>query len=284
MFEVVFIGGHLVGYVPTLSAQITSTIVQLLAGAAIITQGRHRINTFLDEINNTFFRPRGLYAMLMTYKPNKHSWSSGPTDITQSITKSADPEGLSHKFTNNLKFSGGKSHTEMEIPEAAPLVFPALDAALSDQSPEGTAKKENAFKKFGKFTSEYMDRRAQAEYNADNPNSSLSVPQDKQFASRYADPTHPANSGSLVSLVTGGRYDPRARRRGRRAGGLIGQARKATGTEKGIRKALRADVLYLMIVNMPTEEEMVEAKKEMERAKEEKKHKNKDKGEVEEQS
>ena len=212
--------------------------------------------------------------MLMTYKPSRHSWTSAPTDITQSIAKSADPEGLAHKFTNNLKFSGGKSHTEMEIPKAAPLVFPALDAAIDDPNPEAAAKKENAFKKSGKFIGEYMDRRAQAEYNADNPNSSLAVPQDKQFASRYSDPNHPANSGSLVSLVTGGNIDPRARRRNR---GPIGKIRKATGTDKPLRKYLRQDVLYLMIVNMPTEEEMAEAKERMEREKREKKDKeNKD--------
>ena len=240
-----------------------------MAGVAITIQGRHRINTFLDEINNTFFRPRGLYAMLMTYKPSKHSWSSAPTNINHSIAKSAEPEGLSHRFTNNLKYSGGKSHTEMEIPKAAPLIFPTLDAAVEDQDPEAAVKKANAFKKSGKFISEYMDRRAQAEYTADNPNSSLSVPQEKAFASRYADPTHPASSGSLISLVTGGNVDPRARRRAR---GPIGRIRKAAGVDKPIRKYLRQDVLYLMIVNMPTEEEMAEAKREMEREKKEKKN------------
>ncbi|KAL6720248.1 hypothetical protein ACLMJK_002169 [Lecanora helva] len=275
VFEVVFVGGHLIGYVPTLSAQIASMVVQLSAGAAMITQSRHRVNTFLDEINNTFFRPRGLYAMLMTYKPTRHSWTSAPTDITQSIAKSADPEGLSHKFTNNLKFSGGKSHTEIEIPKAAPLIFPALDAAVDDANPETAAKKENAFKKSGKFIGEYMDHRAQAEYNYDNPNSSLSVPEGKPFASRYSDPNHPANSGSLISLVTGGKVDPRARRRRR---GPISRIRKATGTDKPIRKYLRQDVLYLMIVNMPTEEELTEAKRRMEVEKKEKKERKKHEG------
>lgn len=247
--------------------------VQVVAGAAIILQSRHRTNTFLDEINHHFFRPRGLFAMLMSYKPSRHNWSSAPTDISQSIAKYADPEGLSHKFTNNMKFSAGKSHGEMELPEAAPLIFPTLDAAVDDSNPEHAAKKQNAFKKSGKFVSEYMDRRAQADYNAENPNSSLAVPQEKKFASRYADPTHPAVNGGLIGLVTGGKIDPIARRRAR---GPIGRLRKATGTNKGLSKIVQANVLYLMIVNMPNEEEMAEARRQMEREKEEKKKKGED--------
>lgn len=110
-----------------------------------------------------------------------------------------------------------------------------------------------------------MDRRAQAEYNAENPKSSLSVPQERQFAFRFSDPTHPANSGSFVSLVTGGKYVPRSRIRAR---GPIGRIKKATGTEKGIKKVLKQSVLYLMLVNMPTEEEMEEARREVEMEKE----------------
>ncbi|KAK9343589.1 hypothetical protein V1522DRAFT_431525 [Lipomyces starkeyi] len=49
------------------------------------------------------------------------------------------------------------------------------------------------------------------------PRKSLAVPIDSQFASRYSDPNHPANSGSLIALVTGGKVDPRRRRRERRA-------------------------------------------------------------------
>jgi len=257
-----------VGYAPTMTTTIISTITQVIAGAAIVVQSRHRTNTFLDEINNNFFRPRGLYALLMTYKPSRCKWSSAPTNISHAIVESADPQGLSHKFTNNLKFSAGKSHTELEMPEAAPLIFPTIDAAIDDQNPESAAKKENALKTVGKFVSEYMDRRAQAEYNAENPNSSLAVPQGKPFASRYADPTHSANNGHLIGLVTGGNYDPRAQWKSRRP---IGRFRKAIGTDKPLKKMIRANVLYLMIVNMPSEEEMAAARADMEREKREKK-------------
>ena len=46
------------------------------------------------------------------------------------------------------------------------------------------------------------------------------LPKDK-FVSRYADPNHPANSGSLISLVTGGLVNPPSLG-GRRSGGGFG--------------------------------------------------------------
>ena len=163
----------------------------------------------------------------MTYKPNLHKWSSAPTDISHTITDAVSPQesassfspaNLSNKFKNDLKFSAGKTHTESEMPIAAPFIFPALDAAADaeTQDPNTAAKKENAFRKTTKFVADYMDRRAQATYQAENPGSSLNVPMEKQkCASRYANPNHPASSGSLIGLVTGGKVDLRATRKGR---------------------------------------------------------------------
>lgn len=57
------------------------------------------------------------------------------------------------------------THGDLEMPEAAPLVFPALDEA-SD------AEKQNTMKRAGKFIADYYDRRARATYvcvNPDNP-------------------------------------------------------------------------------------------------------------------
>jgi hypothetical protein len=52
----------------------------------------------------------------------------------------------------------------------------------------------------------------------------LAVAPQTSFASRYADPNHPANSGSLISLVTGGAYNPNRRERLRRRLGRSGIA------------------------------------------------------------
>ena len=57
----------------------------------------------------------------------------------------------------------------------------------------------------------------------DHPGSALAGPA-PTFKSRYADPNHPANSGSPISLLTGGHFNPSSRRQGRRRGGLISSA------------------------------------------------------------
>ena len=201
-----------------------------------------RTNNFLDEMNTHFFQPRGLYAMLVTYKPSRHSWSSAPMDISHDISKALDTDTLGSRLKNDLKFTSGKTHTELEMPEAAPLIFPRLDAAADE---EAAGKKPNAFKKSGKFVADYMDRSAHATYNAENPDSSLSTGT-PEFKSRYADPNHPANSGSLISLVTGGRVDPRGMRnksQSRKAErGRVGLIRGSVGyvrRERPIKKMMR---------------------------------------------
>lgn len=267
IFTVIFLAGHAAGYVPSVSAMIAAIITQVTMGAAIAVQSRHRTNNFLDEINTHFFQPRGLYAMLVTYKPSRNRWSSAPMDISHDISKALDTDTLGAKIKNDLKFTSGKSHTELELPEAAPLIFPHLDAAAEE---EEAGKKPNAFKKSGKFIGDYMDRRANAVYNAENPDSSLSTGT-PQFKSRYADPTHPASSGSLISLVTGGKVDPRGVRNKNQKGiggrGGLGLIRGSVGyirRERPVKKMLRQNVMYLMIVNMPSEEELATAKRELE--------------------
>ena len=210
--------------------------------------------------------------MLISYKSSARTKiSSAPTDISHSIAKTIDPSGKTAKIKGNFKYSAGKTHTEAELPEFAPLIFPDLDKAADiDGQGEEAQKKQNAFKRSSRFMSEYMDRRAQAEFRRDDPNSSLAVPDDKPFASRFSDPNHPVNSGSLISLVTGGKVDPRGYRRNNPRL-PIGRLRKATGTNKPLRKIISPNVLYLMITNLPSKEELAQARREMEEEKKSKK-------------
>ena len=70
-----------------------------------------------------------------------------------------------------------------------------------------------------------------------NPNSVLSNVPQSQFSSRYADPNHPAASGSLISFVSGGRLVPGPESRGLIGGvaSVIDQAVRGVpqGTGKG---------------------------------------------------
>lgn len=100
-----------------------------------------------------------------------------------------------------------------------PSCIQALDAA----GPETKQSKRQ-------LLADYFDRRAQAKYNAENPNSALAVPQQKEFASRFSDPNHSANSGSLISLVTGGHVSPHeVRNYGR--GAMPGAQTKMSGQD-----------------------------------------------------
>jgi hypothetical protein len=219
-------------------------------------------------MNNEFFKPRGLYCLIVTYKPESNS-AHETLDINKAITSYMNPaEGKMKAFGQSMRLSSGKTYGEMELPEAAPLIFPALDSVAEDNSAEGVNKR-NKLKSKQKFVADYFDRRAQARYAAENPGSALAVPaSEKQFASRYSDPNHPANSGSLVSLITGGAIDLKARRDRRRGSKRVRRAvrrgevvtdkthLRRGGREGIVKRILKKDVLYLMIVNMPSEQEL----------------------------
>ena len=222
-------------------------------------------------MNNEFFRPHGLYCLILTYKPES-SATHASVDITQAIHSSMTPKESSMKQTfKNLRLSDGKTWGELQMPESAPLIFPALESLVDPTTP-GEVQKSNKLKSTGKFFADYADRRAQAKYAAEHPNSVLATgPEDKKFAGRYADPNHPANSGSIVALLTGGKINPRARKDKLRAARQVGRAQKrgqevtpemrqGKRREGIIRKTLKKEVLYMMIVNMPGEEELAAGK------------------------
>jgi hypothetical protein len=222
-------------------------------------------------MNNEFFKPHGLYCLILTFKPES-SATHESVNITQAIHSSMTPRESSMKNTfKNLRLSEGKTYGELELPEAAPLIFPALESLVDPTTP-GEVQKSNKLKSTGKFFADYSDRRAQARYAAENPDSMLAMnPEDQKFAGRFADPNHAANSGSLVSLLTGGKINPNALRERRRASKRVGRAmrrgqeitpemKQGKRRQGVIRKMLRKDVLYLMIVNLPTEEEMAAAR------------------------
>ena len=277
------------GFVPDPIVMATSIAIQVASGTAQELQARHRTNTFLDQMNESLFKPRGLYAMIMTFKPDRPTeryFNTNINDATSAaLTKSITPPTSSlNVHLRNIRLSSGVSKGEMSLPESAPLIYPALDVAAANAASTDQAlpeKKQSVLKSSGSFIAEYLDRRAQAEYAGTNPNSKLTgPPPSKQFASRYSDPNHPANSGTILGLLTGGHFDPKAQRRGRRAerrarrrGVPLAEAdiknaemgRRPMGRQGLIRRVLQKNVLYLMIVNLPTTQEMDGVRREMER-------------------
>ncbi|GAA97335.1 uncharacterized protein L969DRAFT_17243 [Mixia osmundae IAM 14324] len=255
IYETVVIGG--------LSPSILATAACTLANSAAqatkeVTGGRGQGQQFLAGMNKHLFRPRGLFALVMCFKPGAgHSVSLGQFDETTSIVQTAmtDQAGLS-----TPKAVAGTTEGEMALPYAVPLVFPGVD----QKSSESKKALSNS-----KVIANYFDKRAQAKYAAQNPGSSLTQ-QRPSFASRFGDPTHAANQGGLVSLVSGGTIGKGKRRAGMQnlftadgtpatqAMGRRGaRVRGRGGVLRG--RIIKNSVLYLMVTNLPSEQELTTA-------------------------
>lgn len=295
VFDVINVACFVAGLVPNPIAMAVTISVQVASRTGQEMQSRYRRNTYLDQINETLFKPRGLYCMIMTFKPDNPHKPVLDLDVRslqssdQALLKATStPESEIRGKLKQIRLTSGTTQGELSLPESAPLIYPAVDAAARTAiEAEGgagatpTEKAQNAFKSAGAFMSTYLDRRAQAEYAGMKPASKLAAPPaEKKFASRYSDPNHPANSGTLLGLLTGGKVDPKARRRGERAqrrahrrGYELSEA-DVKNAEMGrlprrrkglIGRVLQKDVLYLTVVNLPSESELREMAQEWER-------------------
>lgn len=245
---VIFASANIAGIVPgNIFISAGSFVLQTIVYAAIVQQKRSRARTFLDEMNETLFKPRGLYALIVAYNPNQERpIETGELDTNTMVAK-RDGETARKFFP---KVVAGQNFGEVELPESAPLIYPSLD--------ELNAEKMNKMKKGKKWVSDYHDRRQQIEYIRRNPNSKyMDLPEEQQptFANRLADPNHPAFQGSWLTLFSGGKIKPLKGTADQKAARKAAK-RQAQGKKPGKKDMMKENVLYLMIVNMPTEEEM----------------------------
>ncbi|RDL37720.1 uncharacterized protein BP5553_05153 [Venustampulla echinocandica] len=315
-------------FIPHGIGMVVSIAITKAVNVAMDIQSRQRTNKHLDRINNEYFRPKNLFCLVMTWRPESLE-DMGTVDISSTIasTQSYDEMGTRRKFKN----SSATQYGTLTFPETAPLIYPALDKLGDDNNEEALKTKAKLKKKMG-FVGDYYDRRATAKYQGKNPDAPEVLKGQKQtFKSRYADPNHAANSGSLVSLVTGGKINPpslgggggggfgrggggmgggfgrggggggmgggfggfgggrggsgqqqqfsgngnaspdehqqqvpnnssnRGGMGGSGRGGFMGMSGFGGGGSNPIAKLLKKDVLYLMVVNMPSAEEIAQA-------------------------
>ena len=158
LLNVVFLSAGVVGLVPEPITQITGTVIQFAAGAAIYMQTTQRTHSFLDVMNDKMFKPRGLYALVMKYIPQgTRPVYVQQTDLRAMISK----ENAPHKSYQNFRaVNAGRSYGAVEMPASAPLVFPALDEAAQAQDPAKASKLKSSMA----FVTDYYDRRGQAAY------------------------------------------------------------------------------------------------------------------------
>ncbi|KAG9856181.1 hypothetical protein KCU98_g1618, partial [Aureobasidium melanogenum] len=301
-------------WLPTVTSILVSMAITAATTTAMEVQGRYKTNKFLDKMNKGFFIPKGLFCLVLTWNPD-----------TDEARTAVDFNGMAVKVINkqngspmtSLRKSNGKTHGEFQWPVTAPLIYPDSDTLVSTP---GASSTKSSLQKKRRFVEDYMDRRAQAKFAKDNPDSALAAGPKPEFTSRFADPSHPANSGSLIALLSGGaiqmperdtilggrggalrgrgnlnaaRFDRNAISGrgtssrgplGRGLGGLFevaqsqnspsntdrdiqqslgasrgGRGGSSAGPLRIVQKVMKKDVLYLLIVDMPSEDELAAA-------------------------
>ncbi|KAJ6052091.1 hypothetical protein N7460_002625 [Penicillium canescens] len=173
-------------------------VVQVIAGTARGLQMRHREkkNTLLDQS----IRSCLCYAdsaMVVVFK-DKVSEYSNPVP-----TKPKFKRGL-----DSVRLVSGKTHEELELSDAAALVYPDLDRvaaqAVRSEGDMGTSSGMNGLQEkyqgAGEWVSDYMNRKAEVIYETEHPGSSFALSASAEnrasLKSRLNNPNHPAaNSG-----------------------------------------------------------------------------------------
>jgi hypothetical protein len=258
----------------SLIAKAVSLAIHLSVEGARRGYLHYKQNKYLDEMNEKFFKPRGLYCMIIKHKLSRNELYE-TVDIDRNIAQEVTERDTANRsmWKNLVSASAGTTKHEEEVPEAAPLIFPYLEILDEKQ-------KENEIRRFGHVMQDYFDRRSHAQFEAQHPDSKIPTAPRKESAGRYADPNHPASQGGMVSIVTGGKYNPTSsrlsgmqeRRNARRARlDLSGQPTGPNASEqrkqqRPLRRMLKEDALYLIVVNMPSKDEMAKVMAEIEMA------------------
>ncbi|CAH0003471.1 unnamed protein product [Clonostachys byssicola] len=257
--KVVTVAAGAAGLVPSITATVVSLTVGAAAQTAASLQSRQRTNDFLSQMNLEYFMPMGLVCLVMRYTaPEQHTEA---TNIYQAQSQA----------TNQSRWNFSVDHGQMgdaSMPLAAPLIFPKA-GSMQDQ------EKSTKFKRAKQFIQDYGDRRAQAEFARSHPESQLAkaVASQVKFQSFLGDPRN-FSSVSMNSLQEmahdrltgqGSRFpvpqrDMRFRSRaqmGHHEGQRFQHASLNTPnpqpTERG---NSTEDVLYMMIVPLPTKEQI----------------------------
>ena len=150
------------GFAPIPALIAVTIAVQFASETARQVQTVHRTNKFLDKMNQDFFIPRGLFALVMTYKP--YATKGIMVDTSKPIAESFVEEDsvIKEKLKTIAKEYKGVSNA-VEFPEAAPLIFPRLEKKLEEADENGGDSFFTKMKKH-EFLSEYLDRRANAKF------------------------------------------------------------------------------------------------------------------------
>ncbi|KAI0849184.1 hypothetical protein F5Y00DRAFT_235870 [Daldinia vernicosa] len=225
------------GFLPSGIGTAVTLTVKITAGVYQEMRSRKNQNAFLLKMNDELFRPRGLYCFIMAYNPESNN------ALVQEDLSAATSNTRS-EFRSNDGITG-----PIEFPASAELVFPDLEDTSSDEE-EGESGTKSFFSKLIDSYNERKDLKAQRKYLRKNPTGALNPLMDPKVELTRKD-----HKRQLRRLEKDERkHERRERRQERRA------RRHPERAEKEPRKRfLRKDIMYMMIINMPSMQEMENA-------------------------
>ena len=125
------------------------------------SNANNRTNSFLNQMNDQFFQPRGLFCMVMKYNSQEGA-SHETVDTSSTIMKSlTTSDSRTKEQMKRFQAASGTTRGEIEMPEAAPLIFPELDRV---EEIDENGKPRGGLKKTGQVIANYFDKRAQAKF------------------------------------------------------------------------------------------------------------------------
>lgn len=124
----------------------------------------------MDKANDELFKPRGLYCLVMSFRPDEVPQGEvalQDVDTSKDALKWLSPPSSAFK-TNTSKFrkASGITRGESGLPESAPLIYPETGYAEigKGEAVEDEADAKRAPYSKRKVVQEYFDKRAQAKY------------------------------------------------------------------------------------------------------------------------
>lgn len=198
--------------------------VEVVTDAIMEAKSRAKSNGFLGKINESFFAPKGLFAFVGTWRPNDkqdeqvvdvtvHDSASAPhceidvigraksVAVGDEVAKNAWGD-LRQQMQRAIVPTGG----EVATVNSAPLVW-ASPEDIAAATPSNMLKKKDRFDRAGLWLDHHVDKHTQVKWAQEHPDHPLAASLPKpEFRSRYADPSHAASSGDVVSLLTGGQW------------------------------------------------------------------------------
>jgi len=175
LYDSVLLGSTVTGWIPNHIAVTVSTAVQVAAKLSREGQQRWKTDGFLEQANKQIFMPRGLFAMIVTYKPRSEKDTAASHTGTNEMSCQAflrhsnaigrnGPQSLDwNTLWSRLQPSNSKSETRRQLPsECAPLIYPA--AKVTDSYADTPRNFLQTAKPSTKSIQNCFDKKAQAKF------------------------------------------------------------------------------------------------------------------------